>query len=107
MNVNADDGNQRHDAPETVEAFRAYTRLAVDTIVEVETNTRASAKAPKMACTTVPSGTLADSGVAVPQMVAQFSITPNPVPTTPPARIIRRRLHYSGFRRSAFRRQRP
>lgn len=49
MNVNADDGNQRHDAPETVDAFRdlarTYTRLAIDTIVEVMTNVRSPASA--------------------------------------------------------------
>jgi len=49
MNANADDGNQRHDAPETVDAFRdlarTYTRLAIDTIVEVMTNVRSPASA--------------------------------------------------------------
>ncbi|HKV00051.1 MAG TPA: hypothetical protein VJR58_32440 [Vineibacter sp.] len=56
MNVNADDGNQRPGAPETVEAFRdlarAYTRLAIDTIVEVMCNERtpASARLAAAAC---------------------------------------------------------
>lgn len=48
MNINADDGNQ-HGVPETVDAFRdlarAYTRLAIDTIVEVMTNVRSPASA--------------------------------------------------------------
>ncbi len=47
--MSTDDGNQRPAAPETVEAFRdlvrAYTTLAIDTLVEVMRNERAPASA--------------------------------------------------------------